>query len=163
MDLVAKPSAALAAFTCLACRRSSQMHRFSAAVVTTQLWPVCAFAPWVAARSLCLLLGPDGLACLPATGVASNLASLNRGTGSLARICAHLWPKRENFALAAWSIQSVRLACWCENTSALFRLQAASRLVAHIHHQFSSPNLMAALGSIEMTLGPRELEQLSLR
>ena len=71
------------------------MHRFLAAAVTTQLWPVCAFIPWVAARSLCLLLGPDGLACLPATGVASNLASLNRGTGSLARICAHLWPKRE--------------------------------------------------------------------
>ena len=47
---------------------------------------------------------PDGLVFLPATGVASNLASLNRGTGLWARICAHLWPKRENFALAAWSI-----------------------------------------------------------
>ena len=81
--------------TCWAYREHSVhlIHRFLAAEVTTQLWPACAFAPWVAARSLCLLLA-DGLAFLPATGVASNLASLNRGTGSWARICAHLWPKR---------------------------------------------------------------------
>ena len=42
--------------TCWAYREHSVhlMHRFLAAVITTQLWPVCAFAPWVAARSLCL-------------------------------------------------------------------------------------------------------------
>ena len=83
--------------TCWAYREHSVhlIHRFLAADVTTQLWPVCAFAPWVAARSLCLLLGPDGLAFLPATGVASNLASLNRrGQGY-----AHIFGPKEKILL----------------------------------------------------------------